>query len=139
LQNVLPEKASRRYVLFLGRIAYMKGVDILCDAFAVVAGSARGFDGVGKGQDGGEVLPELVMQLAGERAPFVVADFDQTLGQCGALLGGLCQPLAEIADGAADHRKLDGIEFWQLRPVLAVGHPLQCPDDRPRRLSIDHR
>src|SRR5215468_898923 len=75
---------------------------VLRDSAAVVLLRARRLDRAGEGKDGRKVLAELVVQLAGERAPLVIADLEQAPGQGLALLGSLIKAVAELADGPAD-------------------------------------
>lgn len=49
---------ERKFVLFLGRLAYIKGPDLLLEAFANIANRLPNFDLVYAGPDGG-MLPEL--------------------------------------------------------------------------------
>jgi len=55
--------AQRKFALFLGRIAYVKGPDLLLDAFANAAARLPDFDLVYAGPDGG-----MLAQLRGETA-----------------------------------------------------------------------
>lgn len=48
-----PELTGRRYILFLGRLHYMKGLDFLADAFAVIAPQFPDLDLVVIGPDDG--------------------------------------------------------------------------------------
>ncbi|HEV7715601.1 MAG TPA: glycosyltransferase [Steroidobacteraceae bacterium] len=51
--QVLPAHASRRFILSLGRLHETKGLDILCDAFAIVAAARPDVDLVIAGPDFG--------------------------------------------------------------------------------------
>ena len=55
--------AQRKFVLFLGRLAYIKGPDLLLDAFANAAARLPDFDLVYAGPDGG-MLAQLRQQAA---------------------------------------------------------------------------
>lgn len=48
-----PELGSSRYILFCGRLHYKKGVDLLVDAFGILAGRMANVDLVIAGPDGG--------------------------------------------------------------------------------------
>ena len=48
-----PELANRRFVLFLGRLHYVKGLDVLCDAFGLTAEAHPDVDLVVAGPDDG--------------------------------------------------------------------------------------
>jgi glycosyltransferase involved in cell wall biosynthesis len=56
---------KRKFVLFLGRLAYIKGPDLLLESFANIANQLPDFDLVFAGPDGG-MLPEL-RQYAAQR------------------------------------------------------------------------
>jgi hypothetical protein len=90
---------------------------------------AARFDGAGEGEYRRKVLSELIVQVAGKRAPLVVADFKQAPGQDGAFFRRLREAFSEIADGLPDHGKLHRSETRQRCPVLAVRHALQCSDN----------
>lgn len=64
LDAVLPRGASRRFILFLGRLAYVKGLDILCDAFAQVARRLPDVDLVIAGPDYFGYRETLVRRIA---------------------------------------------------------------------------
>lgn len=55
--------AQRKFVLFLGRLAYIKGPDLLLEAFGSAAGRLSGLDLVYAGPDGG-MLSQLRRQAA---------------------------------------------------------------------------
>jgi hypothetical protein len=80
-----------------------------------------------------EIIRALVVQLAGEDAPLVAADFEQAPGQHGAFFRRLREAFAEIANGLSDHGKFHRSEARQRRPVLAMRHALQCSDNLLRR------
>jgi hypothetical protein len=91
---------------------------------------AARFDGAGEGENGGQILTELIVQFAGKGTPLIVADFEKPLGQDGAMLTGLLETHPEIANGLSDHGKLHGSEARQRCSVLTMRHPLQCGNDR---------
>lgn len=51
LESILPNAGTRRYILFLARLAYQKGLDILCDAFALIADRLPDVDLIVAGPD----------------------------------------------------------------------------------------
>jgi glycosyltransferase involved in cell wall biosynthesis len=65
---------GRRYLLFLGRLAYIKGPDLLLEAFARAAGRLSGLDLVYAGPDGGmraELAQEVARRGLEQRVRFV--------------------------------------------------------------------
>jgi glycosyltransferase involved in cell wall biosynthesis len=96
LQRVLPEKSARHYVLFLGRIAYMKGVDILCDAFASLAARIPDVDLVLAGPDYDGYRAQIEQQIRrlglGHRIHLVGPVFGSRKIALLARASCLCQP-----------------------------------------------
>jgi len=58
-RHITPALGERDYVLFLGRLHYKKGLDLLADAFGAIAPEFRGVDLVIAGPDEGQRAPFL--------------------------------------------------------------------------------
>ena len=111
--------------------ALLNGGDLARVVGNVLAtGRRAGLNKRRKGNRCRQALPELVVQVACERASFVLLNLQQPRGERSPRRVGAGKVLREVVDGIGDMVELGGAEARQAKGVVALLQLAQALDDR---------